>query len=41
MLNSGFKFNGNEIGSLYSISENGLWYVVFEYVKIGYIYDYD
>ncbi|WP_337034498.1 DUF2167 domain-containing protein [Paenibacillus illinoisensis] len=41
MLNSGSKPNGNEIGSLYSTSENGSWYVVFEYVKTGHIHDHD
>lgn len=41
MLNSGSKPNGNEIGSLYSTSEQGSWYVVFEYVKTGHIDDHD
>ncbi|WP_336783050.1 DUF2167 domain-containing protein [Paenibacillus illinoisensis] len=41
MLNSGSKPNGNEIGSLYSTSEHGSWYVVFEYVKTGHIHDHD
>ncbi|MGF9700072.1 DUF2167 domain-containing protein [Paenibacillus sp. MABNR03] len=41
MLNMGSKPNGNEIGSLYSTSQSGSWYVVFEYVKTGHINDSD
>ncbi|MFC9711924.1 DUF2167 domain-containing protein [Paenibacillus sp. NPDC056933] len=39
MLNMGSKPNGNEIGSLYSDSQSGSLYVVFEYVKTGHIDD--
>lgn len=39
MLNMGSKPNGNEIGSLYSDSQFGSLYVVFEYVKTGHIDD--